>query len=294
MALGPVGLRAVAFVLGAPPPGLGQHAVARRLHARLIAPRAPSEPVVQRLRGGARFELHLEDRVQGEAFLARRYESALVEFICRRLPETGGVVVDVGAHVGLVAIQVAALRAGRGTVVHAVEPSALNATRLRRNLALNDGLDVRVQQLAIGARDGEAELVSVPGGRDMGGTRVRAPEEAAHGAGEQVPMVTLDTFVERAGIDSIDVLKVDVEGHETAVLEGASTLLAGQRARCVVCELNDAYLESQGIARADVVALIERWGYRETPIPPVGAQRLRRGPRAGPVVDVAFEPEREA
>jgi FkbM family methyltransferase len=293
VAIGLRALRAASLVLGAPPPGLGQHTLARRIYARTLARTPPAEPVVQRMHGGARFELHLSDRVQGEAFLTRRYEPALVDLIQSRLPASDAVVFDAGAHVGLVAIQLATLRRGRGDSIHAFEPCRANVARLRRNLELNPGLSVQLHEVAVGDREAEVTLATAPHGSDLAGTRVVTDAGLDDGPGgrtERAPMITLDGFTEQIGIDRIDVLKLDVEGSEIRALEGAASLMSGQRIGCVVCELNDVYLERQGLRRGDVAARFASWGYREAPVPPVGAQRLRVGRPARVVVDMAFEP----
>ena len=278
-------LRAMSAVLGALPPGLGQAALARRLRARSSLP----PTAVQRLRGGARFELHLTDRVQGEVFFMRRYEPALIAFLDGRLP-AGGVLFDVGAHVGLVSIQVAV---ARGDVsVHAFEPSTTNAARLERNLALNPGASVRLIRAAVGEGEGEAELATAAGGADLAGSRILAePGPRSESSVERVPLVTLDGYADEHRIERVHALKLDVEGSELAALGGAARLLSERRIGCLVCELNDVYLAERGLDRADVVERLRGFGYRPAPIPPVGAQRLRGASSEGDVVDAAFVPE---
>lgn len=245
------------------------------------------------MRSGATFELELADRVQWEAFVLRRYAPALVELILARLPARGGTVFDVGAHVGLVGIEVAARRGAAGVTVHAFEPNPVNAASLRRNLERNPGLDLMLNEVAVGERDGEARIGWAAVGTDLAGSRIVSPEQASGLAGAEVRgvrMITLDGYVAARRIERVDVVKLDVEGHELAVLDGASRLLAGQRVGCLVCELNDVYLGAQGFGREDVVRKLRQWGYRQVAMPRVGAQRLRPR-REGDVVDVAFVPE---
>jgi FkbM family methyltransferase len=181
-------------------------------------------------------------------------------------------------------------------VIHALEPATDNFARLSRNLELNPGLDVGLHRVAVGDREGEVELISAPGGRDLAGTRVvtaEVGEEVAGGPVERAPMITLDGFAAGHGIERVDVLKLDVEGHELPALEGASALISDRRVGCVVCELNDVYLARRGLRRADVIAKFAAWGFRAASVPPVGAQRLRPARRHRTVEDVVFEPERD-
>jgi FkbM family methyltransferase len=260
---------------------MGQQALVRRVAASA----AGGRPLVQALRGGTRFELDTRDRLQAEVFLLRRYEPGLMALLERRL-RPGGTMLDVGAHVGLIALQAAALRRG---AVHAFEPNPLNAARLRRNAELNPDLAVTVHELAVGAREGEVDLVWEAGHTDMAGGRVGAASGGNPGSSARVSMTTLDAFAEGHAIASVDVLKLDVEGHEPAVLDGAGRLLSERRIECLVCELNDVYLAEQGIDRTSVVTRLRDAGYRPLVIPRVGAQRLRPAREGGAVVDMAFE-----
>jgi FkbM family methyltransferase len=240
------------------------------------------------------FELDLSDRAQAEAFLMRRYEPALIEHALSRLPPEGGVVLDAGAHVGLVALQLAVLRRSEGTVVHALEPNPVSAGRLRRNLQLNPGASAELHELAVGEREGEVELAWQADARNLAGSHVAGPSEPDGAATGRVGMTTLDRFAASRGLERVDVLKLDVEGYELPALEGAAGLLAEGRVGCVLCELNDVYLAERGAARGDIVSRLERWGYRRVPIAPVGAQRLRARARRGgrAIEDAAFEQER--
>ena len=194
-----------------------------------------------------------------------------------------------GAHVGLVSLQVAARRVGVGVAVHAFEPSSINAARFRRNVELNAIQDVTLNQVAVGDREGEAELAWDAAGTDYAGSRLTESGRFSDGSGvERVRTILLDRYAEERAIERVDVLKLDVEGSETSAIDGASSLLAAGRVGCVICELNDVYLAQRGLERADLAASLGGFGYRPVAIPPVGAQRVRVGRRAGAVVDAAF------
>lgn len=124
-----------------------------------------------------------------------------------------GLVWDVGAHAGLYSL-IAARRSAR---VYAFEPLEENRSWLRRNLRVN-GLEHRVTILpfALGDRSGAGRFYAEPSGMegqlsDEGGTtiEVRSPD-------------ALD-------LQPPDVLKIDVEGAEAAVLRGARAILRDHR-----------------------------------------------------------------
>lgn len=74
-------------------------------------------------------------------------------------------------------------------------------------------------------------------------------------------MITLDRYCEDNGIRRIDVLKIDAEGGEPAVLSGAQGLLGRGRIGTVLCELNDFHLERMSSSRRDVEVLLGRHGF---------------------------------
>jgi FkbM family methyltransferase len=145
-------------------------------------------------------------------------------------PDGTGIALDIGANIGLTALVLAAL-APRGRVL-AAEPSPRTVEALRETLRLNGIADrVEVLPLAVGAGPGEAAFHA----------------DAAHSAGSKlvdagtmdhatlaappvaVPVTTLDALVERAGLPRIDLVKVDVEGFESDVLDGAAATIARHR-----------------------------------------------------------------
>jgi FkbM family methyltransferase len=132
--------------------------------------------------------------------------------------------------------------------VIAYEPDASNAELLRRNLALNGVEDiVDVREVAVGAEQGEIPFLS-----DRQQSRFD-PAGAAH-----VRVVTLDGEFERLAL-----LKIDVEGFECAVLQGAGALLADdtRRPRRIFVETHLARLPELGLTEQDVVGVLERAGY---------------------------------
>ena len=283
-------LRIASWAIAVVPAGWGQSRVAQPVYRRVLAGRSPGEANV-RFRGGTRLRLDLSDRNQALAFLTRDYAPRLLRFLEKRL-RGGGVFVDVGAHVGLVSISVAGRRRTNGLAVHAFEPDPANAAAFSANLRLNPELNVSFNHAAVGASMGTATLQRSFPIRSHG----RVVEGGGPGQGSDasvdVPMVTVDEYLSEQGIDQVAVLKVDVEGYEPAVLEGAKGFLADGRIECVVCEVNEPCLDANGWSAEILYDALTRHGYSPTPIPPLGLRRILPRRERGGYEDVAFMRQR--
>jgi FkbM family methyltransferase len=164
----------------------------------------------------------------------------------RRILRPGDLFVDVGSNVGGYALWAA----DAGADVIAVEPSPAAATRLRANVALND-FPIAVRECALGATPGLAWLTG-----DRGATNHLLPGPAP--AAQQVALDTLDNLL---GDRYAAGVKIDVEGAERLVLEGARRALAEARIGVLQIEWNAMSQRLLGETRAPVAALLASHGY---------------------------------
>ncbi|BCW88335.1 hypothetical protein sos41_14740 [Alphaproteobacteria bacterium SO-S41] len=148
------------------------------------------------------------------AMLPQHDLSALYLFLSKaRLERPINSILDVGANIGLASFCIHDLVPA--AIVHAFEPSRQTFTLLERNISHNGLSDsVHVHCLAAGDTNGSLSF------RDdedfLAGSAVGTGDDAYEVAG-----VTLDAFAAAQGIAAIDMIKIDVEGYELAVLDGA-------------------------------------------------------------------------
>jgi FkbM family methyltransferase len=165
-----------------------------------------------------------------------------------------GCVIDLGAYTGLYSIM--ADRAGAAEVV-AVEPNEAAFRRLVRNLLLNGALRVCPVLAAAGARTGESTLRI---GDERLGICSTGKLDGIAGAGRPVHVLTVDAMEERSP-RRVSVIKIDVEGHELAALQGARATLERDRPVLFV-EVESA---SGGDRTAPVLDYLRTLGYRPGP-----------------------------
>lgn len=127
------------------------------------------------------------------------------------------VFLDCGANIGLYSLfaRDEALALGKPFVGLAIEPDPVNQKRLAFNLDASDARDVTIAPFAIGREEGVVRFVSSVSNR--GEAHVASETETDHCI--ELPMRPLLDLVKAHGIDHIDVMKIDIEGHEFEALE---------------------------------------------------------------------------
>ena len=162
-----------------------------------------------------------------------RVDPALVRLAAETI-SLGNTVWDIGANLGLFSLA-AAVAAGPSGRVLAVEPDTLLAGLLRRSVAVNCGhAPVDVLAAAVSDRESVARFHIARRSRstnhlDGFGTTQTGGVRST----QMVPTLTLDWLADHLG--NPDVIKIDVEEAEAAVLAGGSRVLGG--ASTVICEV---------------------------------------------------------
>ena len=157
----------------------------------------------------------------------------------------GDLFLDIGANVGTYSVLAVSL----GATVMAVEAASDTAELLRENIALNGFALVGVVQAAAGSVAGKTRFTE---GLDS----VNRIDPAGV---REVDMVTVDALI---GQRSVAGMKVDVEGFELHVLQGAACALREHRIELLQLEWNEASKAALGVDRSPVEALLTEHGYQ--------------------------------
>jgi FkbM family methyltransferase len=216
-------------------------------------------PRVRARRRGLRLDLDLRDNLQRTLYFTGTYEPGLLALIEAEL-RPGDVMVDVGAHVGVHALTAARrLRdLGGGGRVIAFEPTEDSSAAIRAAAERND-LPVDVVRAALGEAEGTIELRGDPryGTFDAG---VRSQ----FGDGEVIataPLLTFDGWAAGAGLDRLDLVKIDIEGAEILALRGMRETLRRLRPRVLAIEVKDVVMARGPGDEAALHTLLAGCGY---------------------------------
>jgi FkbM family methyltransferase len=233
----------------------GRAAAARRAIWTRFADERLEEPLVVPWLDGLRLRLFLGNDLSQAIFVGRSFEPnelALLDAIL----EPGMVVVDGGANEGVYSVFAAQRVRPNGTVL-AFEPSPREHERLLANLRLNRLDNVVVRQAALDESVGTARVAVAAYGHEGQNTigEVVANPLVQTARRIQVETTTLDEAVAEAGLARVDVIKLDVEGFEPAVLRGASATLE-RFAPILQLEVEEGALASHGFTKAELVRLL--------------------------------------
>jgi FkbM family methyltransferase len=199
----------------------------------------------------------ISDRI---AFLGY-YDRGLSQRVAT-LARQGGLMVDVGANLGVFSLTWAAMRKDNRAI--ALEASPRTAPRLVANVERNN-LQSRITVLAVAAGLKHGVLPFALGPSDQTGWGGFA-SSAEHIETVNVPVLPLDEVVP-ADI-RIALLKVDTEGADTWVLRGAHRLLSERRLGEVWYEQHGPRMRALGIPAGDAESWLQDHGYQTAPMSP--------------------------
>jgi FkbM family methyltransferase len=221
-----------------------------------------ADPLVKaRMKDGTRLRVDLRTRTEVDAFYRGEYDADLLAIVFR-IFDSSATFVDVGANIGFYTVAVARLlkSQARGGGVLAFEPVASNYQRLQENLRGNDLLDCcQTFPLGLSNASGAATITLredfLQGGETGNAAIAISPD---FDLGFERATIALARFDDlwprlRTRYASIDLMKLDIEGHEDCALEGARRTIEAQRPT-ILMEVNKAYF------RARHLNLDERFG----------------------------------
>jgi FkbM family methyltransferase len=229
----------------------------RRLVRRVLdwknAPHFHPHTIVKSI-GGESFPFYIGDATANSWYAPQKDPVTLeLAFIRDHMLSPGELVFDVGSHHGLHAV----FMAQRPLRVIAIEPSPHNVAILRKNIALNGLQNVIVRQTAVGNARGSIRL---PQDSNAGGV-ILSKTEAVPSI--EVDLLPLDQLAEEHGFPHF--LKIDVEGFEARVLEGARQIL--ERRPRIAIEVHVDWVRRYGSSIDEVIGLLNLPSYQVWVLP---------------------------
>jgi len=218
------------------------------------------ETVLAKLDSGALMFAPLNDYVGRAAYFVGDLDRK-ISIILARIIRPGDTVLDVGANLGIVTLQLANLVGQAGTV-HSFEPNPKIAQLLAQSVQSNVYQNVVIHKHALGVKEDCLEL-SIPRGN---AGRASFNQSLLDNNLEkiQVPVHSLSSIAEIIGLNSVRLMKIDVEGFELQVLQGAEKWLSHYPPQAILFECNETSKKRQ---TSPVIELLLNAGYHLYGIP---------------------------
>jgi len=203
------------------------------------------------------FKLNLESERYIEKFIYYwgEWEGNETYFIKKFLPKDG-IFIDIGANIGYFTCLAASVVGNKGHVF-SFEPVPQSFQLLAKNIYLNDFHNVTAHQIAASNKKGSMLLAKPknPCALEMVSTR-NASTTKPHW---ETPSERIDEIVDSN--QSIDMIKIDIEGAEMLALTGLFKHLSKTPAPIVLCEVNDSFLNEMGGSAEKLMAHMINLGY---------------------------------
>ena len=223
----------------------------RPTYDRLLEWSSGGRGIVQVLNGREQFRIDPQYRVH----FPEVYDPLVCDFLRARV-RPGAVTLDIGAHVGIYALCMAAWSQPDGRVL-AFEPNPATRAALEKHIALND-LTERIEVIPQAVSDvaGEATFFAseLEGFSRLGSANPDRPQAETEPI--SVPVTTVDILCAAREL-APDWIIIDIEGYEVAALEGAQeTILAGRGRMGIIVEMHPTLWKIAGTSREKIEALL--------------------------------------
>ena len=234
----------------------GKNIIANKLLAPFLRGKGYETIVTLKTPVGGRLISGLDDWIPWNVFINGRYEEGCEDYMLD-MAKQATVIFDVGANIGYFAIQFGKMLHDTGNV-HCFEPMKYQFNVLQRNIEENN-LDNIILNKAIVSNEQNAIKRIYFSGIDNTGSSSLEIESSLY---EDVRCITIDEYSVQHNIDKIDLMKIDVEGHELKVLLGASRMLEARKIGSLFVEVNNNTLTAGGTSSAEIVSFLDSMGYQ--------------------------------
>jgi FkbM family methyltransferase len=204
------------------------------------------------------YELDLYQKIDFEIFFLGVYsphDTAAINMLCRE----GMTVIDIGANIGAFTLHFAKLVGPKGKVI-AFEPMSWAFAKLERNIALNDFANITPERMALSNETRVNRVVDFRASWPLDKTS-QPRDSSVSREREAVDFTTLDEYLKISQYGRIDVIKIDVDGYELKVIQGAIETLKLHKP-LILLEIGPKSMAEVGDSAEDLVATLSDLGYK--------------------------------
>lgn len=218
------------------------------------------DPIIHVKEFSGKFAVDIRSDLFFRMLHKKSYEPELVQ-LCLKYLDRDRDAIDIGANIGFFTILFAKSLSGDKRVL-SIEPTKNALKRLRKNIKLNKIIEkVDIFEGVASNQIGSIEINTIEGKEEYSSLGVmKHPSISKENyTTEKVKSITIDKLVEQKSLNP-GFIKVDVEGVEHLVFEGAQKVLENKRP-IILSELSDFLLKENGSSAQEVVDLIKQYEY---------------------------------
>jgi FkbM family methyltransferase len=208
---------------------------------------------IKQLPDGFKMNLNPTEHIQQQLFWYGYYEKELGETLIKLLKQND-IFLDIGANIGYFSL----LAAKNGANVFAFEPAKQLFEKLEKNISINGNVNAAPFNVAVGELSEEKDLF-LSGPDNLGMSSLQKPENYS-GNSQRVKVVSIDEWFENSGLPGIQVIKIDVEGSELAVLKGMKKVLEIHKPVLLI-EVNHETLSLFGLSPHDIYSYLNQFNF---------------------------------
>lgn len=201
--------------------------------------------------------LNITEFLQAHLYLFGSYELPTIKFIRSYLAK-GGVCFDVGAQIGYLSLAMA-VSGNKNVLVYSFEPEPKNLERFNDNIRLNSISNVNLISKAVSNNIDQLKLYM---SRDHNAGTHSIIREDPNVTEDYVVVdaTTIDTFVHEQEFHQLDLIKIDVEGAELEVVEGANETLKIFKPTLII-ELSESIQKTRNYSTVTFKSKMSEVGY---------------------------------
>ncbi len=205
-------------------------------------------------RDGLKYKLdlsHVIDHGVYFGYIDRSYESIITDFGRYQ------VMLDVGGNIGTSALFYDKLNPR--AKIYCFEPHTATFNRAKENLQLNNNINIRLLNQGLGDKQSELKLYEVNPNNPGMNRIIKGEHEFPYTV---IDIDTVDHFMEKENLQSLDFIKIDVEGFESAVLKGGVDSISKYKPVLFI-ELDDDNLRENDSSAREMITFINSMGYHK-------------------------------
>lgn len=183
-----------------------------------------SSDIQQVNRNNVNYELDLSEGIDFSVFMFGNFQKYIFGKGLINLKENS-TIIDVGANIGNMSLQFA--NTPNCSMLYAFEPTDYAYPKLIKNIELNPNLKDKIQVFKSFVSDDNSENSEIEAysswkiGNKQENAQIHPLHLGSISTANETPSVKIDTFVEKQKIKSVELIKIDTDGHEYKVIKGA-------------------------------------------------------------------------